>query len=261
MGQEMQGKVAIVTGAGRGIGQAIAERFAAEGAAVLVADIDREVAEAVVSHIVSQGGNAIAQVADVRNRVDIVSMFDKAEAVLGPIDILVNNAGIGGSASIEEQDVDAWDNMFAVNVRGVFLGLQEATRRMRVRGSGAIINIASAAGKIGRSYMTSYCATKHAVIGITRAAAHELAKDGVRVNAICPGIVDTRLWKEDLNPHLTELEGHEEQTAWDLRVAAIPIGRHQVPEDVANAAFLLVSQEASYITGVSLSVDGGMVMH
>lgn len=261
MDRELQGKVAIVTGAGRGIGQAIAERFAAEGAGVFVADIDRDVAEAVASGIVSQGGNAVAQSIDVRKRVDIVSMCDAAEAMLGPIDIIVNNAGIGGSASIEEQDLDAWDNMFAVNVRGVFLGVQEATRRMRVRGAGTIINIASAAGKIGRSYMTSYCATKHAVIGITRAAAHELAKDGIRVNAICPGIVDTRLWKEDLNPHLTELEGHENQTAWDLRVAAIPIGRHQVPADVANVAFMLVSRNASYITGVSLSVDGGMVMH
>ena len=99
------------------------------------------------------------------------------------------------------------------------------------------------------------------MIGITRAAAQELAVDGLRVNALCPGIVDTRLWREDLNPELTELEGRETETAWDVRVASIPLGRYEIPADVANAAFMLASDNASYITGISLSVDGGMVMH
>ncbi len=261
MANGLEGKVAIVTGAGRGIGQAIAERFAAEGAAVLGADVDHEAVVSVTAGIVSTGGIARAQCVDVRVQSDIVTMFDVAEDALGPVDIVVNNAGIGGATAIEAQDLEAWDNMFSVNVRSVFLGVQEAARRMRTRGSGSIINIASAAGKIGRPYMTCYCATKHAVIGITRAAAQELAVDGLRVNALCPGIVDTRLWREDLNPELTELEGRETETAWDVRVASIPLGRYEIPADVANAAFMLASDNASYITGVSLSVDGGMVMH
>ena len=261
MANGLDGKVAIVTGAGRGIGQAIAERFSAEGAAVLGADVDYEAVVSVTSGIVSTGGDARAQCVDVRVQSDIVTMFDVAEDEFGPVDIIVNNAGIGGATAIEAQDLDAWDNMFSVNVRSVFLGVQEAARRMRPRGSGSIINIASAAGKIGRPYMTCYCATKHAVIGITRAAAQELAVDGLRVNALCPGIVDTRLWREDLNPELTELEGREAETAWDARVASIPLGRHEIPQDVANAVYMLASDDASYITGVSLSVDGGMVMH
>jgi meso-butanediol dehydrogenase/(S,S)-butanediol dehydrogenase/diacetyl reductase len=257
----LDGKVAVITGAGRGIGQAIAERYAAEGAAVLVADVDTAAAETVADGIAASGGSAQAKTADVRDPADVAGMFDAAEAAFGPVDIVVNNAGIGGATSILEQTVDDWDNMFAINVRGVFLGVQEATRRMMPRGSGLIINLASAAGKIGRPYMTCYCAGKHAVVGITRAAAMELAPHGVRVVALCPGIVDTRLWREDLNPDLSELEGRENESAWDVRVSNIPIGRHQVPEDVANAAYMVASDDASYITGISLSVDGGMVLH
>ena len=261
MAKGLDGKVAVITGAGRGIGQAIAERYAAEGAVVLVADVDTAAAEAVAAGINAAGGSARAQTADVRLPADIAAMFDAAEAALGPVDIAVNNAGIGGASAIAEQTMDAWDNMFAINVRGVFLGVQEAARRMQPRGAGIIINIASAAGKIARPYMACYCATKHAVIGITRSTAMELAPYGLRVNALCPGIVDTRLWREDLNPDLTELEGRENESAWDVRVAAVPIGRYEVPSDVANAAYMLASDDASYITGISLSVDGGMVLH
>jgi NAD(P)-dependent dehydrogenase (short-subunit alcohol dehydrogenase family) len=228
----LDGKVAVITGAGRGIGQAIAERYAAEGAAVLVADVDTAAAEAASAGIVASGGSARAQTTDVRLPADIAGMFDAAEAAFGPVDIVVNNAGIGGATTIADQTLDDWDNMFAINVRGVFLGVQEAARRMIPRESGTVINIASAAGKIGRPFMSCYVATKHAVIGITRCAALELAPHGIRVNALCPGIVDTRLWREELNPALTKLEGLAGTTVWDQRVAGIPLGRHQTPEDV-----------------------------
>ncbi len=257
MAARIDGKVAIVTGAGRGIGRAIADRFAHEGASVLVADIDAEVAEQASGAI---GERAASFVCDVRRPDQVAAMFDAAEQAFGPPDIVVNNAGIGGVASIADQTVEDWDNMFAINVRGVFLGVQEAARRMIPRESGTVINIASAAGKIGRPFMSCYVATKHAVIGITRCAALELAPHGIRVNALCPGIVDTRLWREELNPALTKLEGLAGTTVWDQRVAGIPLGRHQTPEDVANGALLLASDDASYITGQSLSVDGGLVM-
>ena len=149
MAKGLDGKVAVITGAGRGIGQAIAERFAAEGAAVLVADVDGEAAEGVAAGIASAGGSARAQAADVRDPADIVAMFDAAEAAFGPVDIVVNNAGIGGATSILDQKVDDWDNMFAINVRGVFLGVQEATRRMLPRGTGLIINLRRRPGRSG----------------------------------------------------------------------------------------------------------------
>ncbi|MBM4436391.1 MAG: SDR family oxidoreductase [Actinobacteria bacterium] len=256
---QLHGKVALVTGGGQGIGQAVAERYAREGAAVVVADLNLPAAQQVAAGIQSSGGRAAARHADVRDSASVRAMFDAAEGHFGPVDIVVNNAGIGGAKALAETTVDYWDTMFAVNVRGVFLGVQEAARRMAPRKQGVIINMASAAGKIGRSYMTCYCATKHAVIGITRAAAHELAPHGIRVNALCPGIVETALWKQ-LDQELTPLEGRTDGTAWQRRVATIPMGRHEVPADVANAAVLLASADASYITGQAISVDGGMVM-
>ena len=259
MAYGLNDKVAIVTGAGQGIGRAIAERFAQEGARVLVADINAGTVSTVAKQITRQGGKAVAQVCDVRDPAAVGAMFDTAEEHFGPVDIVVNNAGLSGATAILDETVEHWDRMFAVNVRGVFLGVQEATRRMLPRGTGCIINMASGVGKIGRPYMTSYCATKHAVIGVTRCAALELGPHGIRVNALCPGIVDTEIWR-DMDPVLTELEGRTDSTAWERRVAGIPLGRHSVPADIANAAVLLACDDASYITGQSLSVDGGLVM-
>ena len=143
---------------------------------------------------------------------------------------------------------------------GVFLGLKHAARRMIPRGTGCVINLSSAAGKRGRANLTAYCAAKHAVIGITRAAAIELAPHGIRVNALCPGIVDTRFW-EMLDPVLSGLEENPAGGAWVRGLSGIPLGRYGQPEDVANAAVMVASADASYMTGQSISVDGGMVMH
>ncbi len=256
----LDGKVAVVTGSGRGIGQAIAKRYAREGTAVLVSDLEPDPAAATVAEIEAAGGRAAANTCDVRDSDQIAAMFDAAEEALGPVDIIVNNAGYVAAARIVDETVEAWDNMFAVNTRGVFLGVQQAARRMIPRGSGCIINIASAAGKRGRANTMTYCATKHAVIGITRAAAIELAPHGIRVNALCPGLVDTRFW-QTLDPLLTELEDSSAGTAWDRALPGIPLGRYEEAEDVANAAFMVASDDASYITGQSLSVDGGLVMY
>lgn len=256
----LDGRVAIVTGSGRGIGQAIARRFAREGAAVLVSDIDADPAREAVQAIESDGGRAALNVCDVTDERQVAAMFDDAETALGPVDIIVNNAGYVGAAPIVDETVESWDAMFAVNVRGVFLGLQQAARRMIPQGSGCVINLSSAAGKRGRANLTAYCAAKHAVIGITRAAAIELAPHGIRVNALCPGIVDTRFW-EMLDPVLSGLEANPAGGAWARGLSGIPLGRYGQPEDVANAAVLMASNDASYITGQSISVDGGMVMH
>lgn len=260
MARGLDEKVAIVTGSGRGIGRAIARRFAREGAAVLVSDIDPDPAHETVAAIQGDGGRAALNVCDVSDERQVAAMFDAAEAALGPVDIIVNNAGYVGAAPLVDETVESWDAMFAVNVRGVFLGLRHAARCMIPRGSGCVINIASSAGKQGRANLTAYCATKHAVIGLTRAAAHELASHGIRVNALCPGIVDTRFW-EMLDPVLSSLEANPAGGAWERGLERIPLGRYEQPEDVANAAVLVASDDASYMTGQSISVDGGMVMH
>ncbi len=260
MARGLDEKVAIVTGAGRGIGRAIARRFAREGVAVLVSDIDPDPAHETVAAIQGDGGRAAQNVCDVRDERQVAAMFDAAEAALGPVDIIVNNAGYVGAAPIVDETVESWDAMFAVNVRGVFLGLQQAARRMIPRGTGCVINLSSAAGKRGRANLTAYCAAKHAVIGITRAAAIELAPHGIRVNALCPGIVDTRFW-EMLDPVLSGLEENPAGGAWVRGLSGIPLGRYGQPEDVANAAVMVASDDASYMTGQSISVDGGMVMH
>ena len=246
MGQEMQGKVAIVTGAGRGIGQAIAERFAAEGAAVLVADIDREVAEAVVSHIVSQGGNAVAQVTDVRNRVDIVSMFDKAEAALGPIDILVNNAGIGGiNQPLWDLPVDELDRVYAINLRGVFIFCKSVIPLMLKHKYGRIVNIASIAGKEGNPNAVPYSATKSAVIGLTKSLGKELAKTEIRVNCVTPAVVKTSILDEFTEEHINYM------------LEKIPIGRTGKIEEVANMVAWIASEECSFSTGAVFDISGG----
>jgi len=260
MGESLQGKVAVVTGSGRGIGRAIAMRFAREGASVLVSDIDCHPANETSEEITAAGGCAEANTCDVRSEDQIAEMFDAAERAFGPVDIIVNNAGYAAAARIVDQTVDDWDNMFAVNVRGVFLGVQHAARRMIPRNTGCIINIASAAGKQGRANTTCYCASKHAVIGITRASAHELAPYGIRVNALCPGIVDTRFWRI-LDPELSALDENPAGTAWERALPRVPLGRYEQAEDVSNAAFMVASDDAGYITGQSLSVDGGLVMH
>lgn len=260
MAQGLDGKVAVITGSGRGIGRAIAKRYALEGAAVIVSDVDPQPVAETVAAIGAAGGRAAANICDVRDPHQMEAMFDAAEEAFGPVDISVNNAGYVAAAKIVDETVEGWDKMFAVNTRGVFLGVQQAARRMIPRKAGCIVNIASAAGKRGRANTMTYCATKHAVIGITRAAAVELAPYGIRVNALCPGLVDTRFW-QTLDPMLSELDDNAAGTAWDRALPAIPLGRYEKAEDVANAAFMVASDDASYITGQSLSVDGGLVMY
>ena len=259
MGYGLDGRVAIVTGAARGIGLAIAQRYAREGVAVMVSDIDEAAAAEAADLIRSHGARAASNHCDVRDEEAVRALFDATNQELGAIDIVVSNAGYGYASRIVDTTVEQWDDLFAVNVRGVFLCVRQAARHMQPRGRGCIINIASAAGKQGRAYTTAYGATKHAVIGITRCAAHELAPRGIRVNALCPGLVETRFW-EGLNPQLTALDGDTATSAWERTLRRIPLGRHQRPDDVANAAVMLASDDASYITGQSLSVDGGLVM-
>jgi NAD(P)-dependent dehydrogenase (short-subunit alcohol dehydrogenase family) len=247
----LDGRVGLVTGAGGGIGRQIARRMALDGMAVAVLDRDGPAAEAVAAEI---GGLAIA--ADVTSPDEIGRAVDTILARLHRIDLLVNNAGIAWMGPALEMPLAALQAMLRVNVEGVFIVSRAVLPHMIERRSGSIINLASWAGKTGPAFFAGYSATKFAVIGLTQALAREMAPHGVRVNAICPGIVvDTAM--------RTAIEGQQRhyglpETA--EREKSIPVGRVSVPEDVARLAAFLASDEASYMTGESINLSGGLLM-
>jgi NAD(P)-dependent dehydrogenase (short-subunit alcohol dehydrogenase family) len=245
MDRRLEGTVAVVTGAGSGIGRTIAEAFHRHGARVVVADIsgdEKRTAEAL-------GDGAVAVRADVTVDGDVRDLIHTAVAAFGTVDILCNNAGIDGDLGpLGDCSEVNFDRVLAVNLKGVFLGMRHAIPVMVAGGGGSIINIASAAGLVGVPGMGAYCASKAGVIGLTRSAAVEYAPAGVRINAICPGPVDTPLIRAMAQTHpeaVTAAEG------------VIPMGRLGRPEEIAAAAVFLASRDASYLTGVALPTDGG----
>jgi len=256
----LAGKSAIITGAGRGIGKATALLFAREGADVLVPDLDLAGSEAVASEIRTLGRKAVAMQMDVTRTTDIQRMVDAAKREFGKIDILVNNAGITlvrDPLQLSEAD---WDRTLTLNLKAVFFCSQAVAREMVKRRTGVILNAASISGRVGRPLMVDYCASKFGVIGITQALAMALAKHGVRVNAVAPGIVDTDMWVS-IDQEWSALEGKPTGTVKQSRVANIPLGRIETPEDVAKLYTFLASDDASYITGQTYNVCGGLQLN
>lgn len=246
----LAGKVAVITGAASGIGAATAIRFAHEGAAVVVADLNAEGGNAVVAKCAAAGGHACFQRADVSQESDIKALIDRALREYGRLDVVFNNAGIGGAIGpIEETSVDDWDRTQAVLLRAVFLGIKHAVLPMRRQGGGSIISTASVAGLRGAAGPHSYSAAKAGVINLTRSAAIELAKDRIRVNCICPGGINTPLISG-------RIPGGEPVTA-QFMATIQPIPRAGVPDDIANMALYLASDESSFVTGAAMVVDGG----
>jgi len=251
------GRVALVTGAATGIGLAIALRLARAGYDIAVADINAPGAEAAAKQLRESGRQAAAIQCDVGDRQAAFRMAEEATRALGDIDLLVNNAGIarlGPLASFSEKD---WRDLFKVNVDGVFFCCQAVLPRMLARRRGNIVNIASWNGKLGAPDFGAYSATKFAVIGLTQALARELASHGIRVNAVCPGIVAGTAMRAQV-----EREGQ----AFGLppsseRAKMIPLGRLASPEDIANAVAFLASDEAAYMTGQAINVTGGLWLH
>jgi 3-oxoacyl-[acyl-carrier protein] reductase len=244
-------KVAIVTGAGSGFGEGIARRFAEEGAAVVVADIDAAAADRVAGAIQASGGRARAATADVSRGDQVKAMVAAAEQAFGGLDILVNNAGVPQrNGPMLDVDEAAFDRIFAVNVKSIYFAAIHGVPAMRRRGGGAIINTASTAGLRPRPGLTWYNGSKGAAITLTKSMAVELAPDRIRVNALCPVAGET--------PMLKEFMGGKETAEQHQRfVSSIPLGRLSQPRDIANAALYLASDEADFITGVALEVDGG----
>jgi 3-oxoacyl-[acyl-carrier protein] reductase len=246
----LAGKVAIVTGAGSGFGEGIAQLFATEGAKVLVADIVGQQAHRVTGAIREAGGEARACIGDVSLKADFQRMVDEVLAAFGRLDVVVNNAGITHpNTSMLEVDEATFDHVFAVNVKSIYWSALCAVPVLRRQGGGSIINIASTAGLRPRPGLTWYNGSKGAVVTISKSMAVELAPDNIRVNAICPVIGETGLTSTFMGGDTPELRAKF--------VATIPLGRMSRPEDIAGAALYLASDRAAFLTGTALEVDGG----
>ena len=241
--------VAIVTGASTGIGYAAALRFAEEGASVVAADVNVEEGEATVEEITEMGGEAIFVETDVSDFEDVQAMVDAAVDTYGGLDFAFNNAGIeGANEPTTDQPMDNWEQVIDVNLKGVFQAMKAEIPVMLEDGGGSVVNTSSIAGKVGFPEISPYVASKHGIIGLTKTAALEYSEAGVRVNAICPGVIDT--------PMVDRSSGDNE--AVDGAIAATPIGRLGEPEEIGDAAVWLCSDDASFVTGEALVADGGL---
>jgi NAD(P)-dependent dehydrogenase (short-subunit alcohol dehydrogenase family) len=251
MAGRLAGKVALVTGGSSGIGRATALIFAREGAKVVVADVGVEGGEETVRLIQATGGEAVFTKTDVSKSAEVEAMVKKAVDAYGRLDCAFNNAGIEGALQpTNEYDDSVWDRVLSINLKGVWLSLRAEIRQMLSQGGGAIVNTASAAGLVGIQGMSAYVAAKHGVNGLTKTAALEYAKSGIRVNAVCPGAIRTPMFERGVRDN----PGIEEQI-----VAAEPIGRMAAPEEVGEAVVWLCSDAASFVTGLPMAVDGGWV--
>jgi meso-butanediol dehydrogenase/(S,S)-butanediol dehydrogenase/diacetyl reductase len=256
----LEGKVAVITGASRGIGRAIALRLAREGAAVVASANEAAIAETAAA-IVDAGGRAIAIEADVTARADVVRLYDAAEAAFGRVDIAVQNAGVITIARIETMTEAEWDRVLAVNTKGVFLCCQEAIRRLRKHGDGGrLINTASGQARQGFIFTPHYAASKFGVIGLTQSLAKEVAREAITVNAFCPGIIETDMWAYNDRAWGALLGDYAPGALMAEWVRNIPMQRAGSGEDVAGLVAFLAGPDAAYITGQTINVDGGLIM-
>lgn len=243
-----KGKIAVITGASRGIGRSISLALSAAGATIVAMDMDQAATDAVVAELKAAGGTALAVVGNVTNPVDADNMIDVAMKEFGRVDILVNNAGITRDGIFLRMKDEDWDAVLTVNLKGAFLCSRAASKVMAKQRSGRIINIASIVGQMGNAGQANYCASKAGLIGLTKSNARELAKRNVTVNAVAPGFIATAM-----------TDALSEKVKAEL-TAQIPLERLGSAEDIANAVLFLASESSGYITGHVLSVNGGMYM-
>lgn len=261
-GDRMQGKVVAVTGAGRGIGRGIAERFAAEGASVALVDLDPSVTDVATDVATAHDAEAIGVVCDVTDEGSVEAFTGAVESTFGRLDVLVNNAGTITISPLSELTLAAWNHVLSVNTTGMFLCAKAAVPLMRRGGAGGrILNAASGQARQGFVYTPHYAASKFGVIGLTQSLAKELAPDQITVNAYCPGIVGSDMWAyndREWGRLLGDYGPGELMAEW---VEGIPLGRAGSTDDIANLLLFLASDGAGYITGQAINVDGGMFMN
>jgi len=250
---DLKGQVALVTGAAKGMGLATARAFAENGASVVLADLDGDLADREAQRIVNEGGTAIGAACDVADEAQAAAIVDRAVAEYGRLDMAFNNAGIQVPPSdAADESLDSFERVTAVNQRGVWACMKHELRVMRGQGSSAIVNCSSLGGLVGLPGRASYHGTKHAVIGMTRSAGVEYGPRGIRINAVCPGVIDTPMVRE-------MLDGQPDAMAGIMKEQ--PIGRLGRTEEVAAAVLWLCSPAASFVIGVALPVDGGFTAH
>jgi NAD(P)-dependent dehydrogenase (short-subunit alcohol dehydrogenase family) len=251
MAGRLDGKIALITGGGSGIGRASALAFAREGAKVVVADVVVKGGEETVGMIKKAGGEAIFVKADVSKAAEVEAMVNEAIETYGRLDCAHNNAGIEGTwVTTAEYTEENWDRVMAINLKGVWLCMKYEIPQMLKQGGGSIVNTASGAGLVGVPQASAYVASKHGVVGLTKAAALEYAKSGIRVNAVCPGVIRT--------PMLERVLSSQPRMAETI-TAMEPVGRMGTPEEIAEAVVWLCSEAASFVTGHAMAVDGGYV--
>ncbi len=249
MAGKLSGKVALVTGAASGIGQASARALAAEGARVACADLNAEGAEAVAKEIAAAGGEAIGLRLDVADPDDNRRAVEATVKRFGKLQLAHLNAGVAATSNVLDTTLEEWNRTIAINLSGVFYGLQASARAIRDAGGGSIVITSSDAGLRGGGGMGSYCASKHGVLGLMKCAVGDLSQHKIRVNAVCPGVIDT--------PILGPLHKNKTFTEGPL-AAAHPLGRVGQPEEIGRVVAFLLSDDASFVTGVALSIDGGL---
>lgn len=258
--KRFEGKTVVITGGNKGIGLAMAERFASEGANLVIGAIETDMADA-TEHLKVHGGGVEAVTCDVTRKDDVVRLYDTADSRFGRTDVSIQNAGIITIAKVEDLTETEWDANLAVNTKGVFLCCQEAIARMRKAGNGGrLINTASGQARDGFIYTPHYAASKFGVVGLTQSLAKEVAEEGITVNAICPGIIHTDMW--DYNDRewgklLGTYAPGELMAEW---VENIPMKRVGTGKDVAGLVAFLASDDAAYMTGQTVNVDGGLIM-
>ncbi|MBP1932681.1 NAD(P)-dependent dehydrogenase (short-subunit alcohol dehydrogenase family) [Ammoniphilus resinae] len=249
----VDGKVAVVTGSGSGIGEAIAKRLSKEGAIVAICDLDEANGNRVADEILSTGNQAAFFKLDVSKEQNMKETIDKVVEKFGKFDIMVNNAGIGKAGTVIEQTEADWDLMMNVNAKGAFFGCKYAVKKMLDLGTkGSIVNIASVAGMVGVFNRAGYCASKAAIAGLTKSVASDFAEQGIRVNSISPGTIESpwikKILSDNPEPEQARIQMQQRQ----------PIGRMGTPDEIANLAVFLASDEASFITGSNMVADGGL---
>jgi 3-oxoacyl-[acyl-carrier protein] reductase len=253
MSEKLKNKVALVTGASSGIGKAIAEVFAQEGAKVVVAGLKLEESKPVADAITSNNGEAFAVAGDISDKKSVEKMYNDIVSHYGQVDILVNNAGFFDGRGLSHQmDEALWDKVFDIDMKGTFLVTNEALKGMLEKQSGVIVNIGSVASLFAKFGGAAYISAKHAMVGYTKQLAYDYGKFGIRANIICPGVIETKFFTENVS---AEMENATRETARNM-----PAGRIGYPEDIAKSALFLASSDADYIHGTVLLVDGGLTL-